>query len=389
MNDIHDAFTPPLWPKWKTDHPDALLGKREDWGKYPAGQQRRWWAGVDFTRSDVRKRTVELIDEVAQNYDVDGIDLDWLRHPIHFKETLLGRPCTGEQVGLITDLVRDVRKVLETAGSKRGRPILMSTRVPMTVRQGLYMGTDVETWLKEGLIDFLTIGGGYVPFTMPTAEIASLGHRYDVPVTPCISASGLTRRKPYGPGGIYGTDAWLATASNAFAAGADGVSFFNLFPRPGAKDHNEQVRQVFTQAGDPATLAGKSKLFCIDNAAHMARCGYINHVVPWKDCLPKPIEPGKPLAMSLPVGDDVNRAKSATLRIQTDKPCEVACRINGQALSPSPSEELAKQIGMAWRTASVKPATVRKGQNRVEISAPKGAGESVAVVGVELLIRYV
>ena len=30
---------------------------------------------------------LNAIKEVARNYDVDGIDLDWLRHPIHFKVT--------------------------------------------------------------------------------------------------------------------------------------------------------------------------------------------------------------------------------------------------------------------------------------------------------------
>ena len=67
MNDIHDAFTPPLFPQWKKDHPDALLGKREDWSKHPPGSQHRWWAGVDFNRPDVRQRTLALIREVAEN----------------------------------------------------------------------------------------------------------------------------------------------------------------------------------------------------------------------------------------------------------------------------------------------------------------------------------
>lgn len=387
MNDIHDAFTPALWPKWKTDHPDALLGRREDWGTYPAGTQRRWWSGVDFSRPDVRKRTVELIEEVARNYDVDGIDLDWLRHPIHFRETLLGKPATDKQIRLITQLVRNIRKAVDQVGEKRGRPILLSTRVAMTIKHGLYMGTDVETWLKEGLIDFLTIGGGYVPFTMPTAEIAALGHRHGVPVTPCISASGLTRRKPYGSGGIYGAEAWLATAANAMAAKADGVSLFNLFPSPGDTQHNELVRQVFTQAGDPATLVGKDKLFCIDNADHMKDCGYINHVVPYQECLPKSVEPGKTLTTSLPVGDDVGQAKSATLRIQTDRACPLAGRINGQSISLAPSQDLAKQIGLAWQTATVKPPAVKQGLNRIDVALPAGE-KAVALTGVELLVRY-
>lgn len=104
MNDIHDALTPPLWPQWNTDHPDALLGKREAWSSAPPGGQRRWSAGVDFARQDVHKRTLSLIAEVARNYDVEGIDLDWMRHPIFFKETLDGQPATPEHVAALTDV---------------------------------------------------------------------------------------------------------------------------------------------------------------------------------------------------------------------------------------------------------------------------------------------
>lgn len=388
MNDIHDAFTPPLMPKWKVDRPETVLGKKEDWAKNPPSTQARWWAGVDFMRADVRKRLIELIEEVAGNYDVDAIDLDWLRHAIYFRETLLGKPATGKQIGIITGIVRDVRKMLERVGDKRSKPILLSTRVPMTIKHGLYIGTDVEAWLKAGLIDFLTIGGGYVPFTMPTSEIASLGRRYDVPVTPCISASGLMRRKPYGPGGMYGAGAWLATAANAFHAGASGVSLFNLFPSPGAEANNKLVRDVFSHAGEPATLVGRDKLFCIDNAEHLTRCGYTNHIVPYRDCLPKTVSAGKTLTVALPVGEDIARAKSAVLRIQTDKPCQITCRLNGQPLTPKPSPALAKQFGMAWQTAAVKQSAVKAGSNRVEFTPDQADKKPVTLTGLELSVRY-
>ncbi len=388
MNDIHDAFTPPLYSQWKRDHPDALLGKQGDLGKYPPGSQRRWWAGVDFGRDDVRKRTVELIAEVARNYDVDAIDLDWLRHPIHFPETLNGKPVTQKQLDLITGLVREVRKLVGEVGDKRGRPMLLSTRVPLTVEQGLYMGTDIETWLKDGLVDFLCTGGGYVPFSMPSGEIAAIAHQHGVPVYPCVSASGMMRRKPYGPGTTYAVEGWRAAAANAFAAGADGTSLFNLFPVPGNDKQNAFVRQVFTQTGEQKTLADKDKLFCLDNAAHMATHGYINHVVPYKQCLPKPIEPGKTTKAELPVGEDVNKAKSATLRIQLDKEANLAASFNQQPLTLRPAPELTKKFGMVWLTADIKAAGIRKGQNTFEVKLAGSADNAAHLTGLELLATY-
>jgi hypothetical protein len=223
---------------------------------------------------------------------------------------------------------------------------------------------------------------------MPSEEIVALGHSHDVPVYPCISASGMTRRKPYGPGSVYGAEAWLAAAANTFCVKADGVSLFNLFPRPGADEHNALVNRVFTQAGDPATLTGKNKLFCLDNAAHMAGCGYINHVVPYQRCLPKTVEPGKTLRLALPVGEDVCAAKSIGLRLQTDRQASVQCRLNGQPLAPAPAADLAKRFGMTWRVAPIKANIVKKGTNRVEIDLDAGADKPTTVTGLELDVRY-
>ena len=397
MNDIHDAFTPPLWPQWKTDHPDALLGTSEDWGKSTSGEQRRWWSGVNFYRDDVRKRTVELIEEVARNYDVDGIDLDWLRHPIHFPETFEGKPVKPEGVALITQLVRDTRKAVDAVGAERGRPILLATRVALTVKDGLYMGTDIETWLKEQLVDFVTTGGGYMPFSMPVAEIAQLAGPCGVPVYPCISNSGMMRRKPFGPGSTYSIEAWRATAANAFRNGADGISLFNLFPAPGQDAHNRFVRQAFNELGDPATLAGKDKLFCLDNTAHLDGCGYINHVVPYDACLPKPLDANNRLRVTVPVSDDASNAVAVQLRVQLDVDVPVTAWLNGQEVPLEPSAELNERFGMTWSTGAVDTKTVKQGANALEAQlTPKIAGaiapieseSTVRLVGAEILVQY-
>ncbi|MCF6285729.1 MAG: family 10 glycosylhydrolase [Candidatus Hydrogenedentes bacterium] len=387
MNDIHDAFTPQLWPQWKTDHPDALLGKREDWAANEPGSQARWWAGVDFSRADVRQRTIALIKEVAENYDVDGIDLDWLRHPIHFPETVGGKAATQAEIDLLTGLMREVRTMLEGIGKERGRPILLATRVALTRAQGRYMGTDISAWLDEGLVDFVTIGGGYVPFSMPTAEVAELCQQHGVPAYPCISASGMTRRAPYGKGKLYGIEAWRATAANAFAQGAAGVSLFNLFPSPGDERHNAMVRQAFSELGAADTLAGKDKLFCLDNEAHMKTHGYINHVVPHAKCLPKPLTKSTATTIEIPVSD-VPAAGKAELRLQVDGECAPSIRVNGQAVVLTRNPELEESIGLFWLTGPVPLSMVRVGANKIEGILGADASSPVQLTGAEIRIQY-
>jgi hypothetical protein len=120
----------------------------------------------------------------------------------------------------------------------------------------------------------------------------------------------------------------------------------------------------------------------------MTGCGYINHVVPYQQCLPKAIEAGRTLAVSLPVGEDVSPAKALTLRVQTDNPVELACRLNGHTLSPKPSDGLSKEIGMNWLTAPVESRMVRTGLNVFEAESKRTGGKPTLLAGLELSVGY-
>jgi len=387
MNDIHDAFTPPLWPQWKTEHPETVLGVSGDWTSAPPGGQRRWGSGVDFALQSVRDRAVALVAEVARNYDVDGIDLDWMRHPIFFKETLDAQPATPEHAAALTDVVRQCRKHVEDAGAERGRPMLLSVRVPLTVEKGLYIGVDTGTWLAEELPDFVTTGGGYIPFSMPVREVAALAAPREIPVYPCISCSGMLRRAPYGPGIPYSIEGWRGAAANAFRNGGAGISLFNLFPAPGQDGHNAFVRAVFSEIGEPQTLAGKDKLFCLDTAAHLDGCGYTNHVVPYAQCLPKPLLADGALEVALPVGEEVSRAASLRMRLQTDAETPLTAAINGAEIPLQADTELTQRFGMCWQSGAAPIEAAKAGGNAVLVR--RGRAESaINLCSLELAVDY-
>jgi len=90
MNDIHDAY--PQWPEllfqFKKDHPEMLFGSREAPPKFG------FWSGLDYGRPEVQQRAFKLLEEVCRNYDLDGIQLDWLRPPPHFRCSANGDDCT-------------------------------------------------------------------------------------------------------------------------------------------------------------------------------------------------------------------------------------------------------------------------------------------------------
>ena len=135
-----------------------------------------------------------------------------------------------------------IRRVVLAASHRQGKPILLSARVLPTVELNRYLGLDVERWLKEGIVDFIAVGGGYDPFTMPVKEIIDYGHQCGIPVYACGSVSGLRS-----PGGVSDSgigsnfECWRAFASNAWHAGADGLMTFNLFPRNPGTDQTAAV----------------------------------------------------------------------------------------------------------------------------------------------------
>ncbi len=288
INDIHDSFIDWELSTWKREHPEYLLGAREDLNKYNGAHTRHWWTSLNFELTEVRDYLIAIVEDVCQRYDIDGIEIDYFRAPMFFRPTMELKPVTAAQVEILTGFQRRVRQVAYREGNRRGRPILVAARVPMTVSKRRLVGIDVKRWLTDDLLDILTTGGGYVPFTMPTSELVELGHQHNTPVYPTISASGMKGR-------FRAVKSWRAAAANAWHHGADGIVLFNTFP--GAQGHPH-----FTQLGDPQSLRYANKVFAIDNRKMTLGC--LAHAIEQDRILPVPL----PAQVVLPIGDDIAQA---------------------------------------------------------------------------------
>lgn len=143
MNDTHDAahrVDNPfyLWTEFKENNPQFLFGEIGE--RLPNGR----WSSVDFTQQEVRDLCVQFFKEVCENYDVDGVELDFLRHFELFKNVGRGGVASQEQLDMLTDMVSRIRKITEEAGMKRGNPILVLTRVPTIPEYAQRAGVDIE-----------------------------------------------------------------------------------------------------------------------------------------------------------------------------------------------------------------------------------------------------
>ncbi|HLA85792.1 MAG TPA: dockerin type I domain-containing protein [Thermoguttaceae bacterium] len=244
MNDTHDASGESYlyaFPQLKVDHPEWLMGTISDPPAY--GQ----WSAIDYGVAEVRSLALAYVQEVCQNYDVDGVELDFCRHPYFFRSHAEGGTATDTDRGLMTQLMRDIRTMTEQVGMERGSPILVSVRIPDSMGICNGVGLDVPQWLQEGLIDTMAVSDYYRAEEW-SASVA-LGHEYDVPVYACLAESRMggdagVIRKSY--------DSYMGRASAAWAEGVDGIYMFNYFD-----DHSP----LWNVAGDQATLSGVNKVY--------------------------------------------------------------------------------------------------------------------------------
>ena len=112
------------------------------------------WASMawNYACPEVRERMLALVREILERWDVDGLELDWLRFVTH-----LPRGRERELAHHLTDFMREARKLASMASGRRGHPVKICVRLPTTYEAALGMGLEPETWAAEGLADWYVI----------------------------------------------------------------------------------------------------------------------------------------------------------------------------------------------------------------------------------------
>ena len=80
-----------------------------------------------------------------------------------------------QKAHLITDLMRQIRERLNAIGDERGRPYTLAVHVMDSLETNLEIGLDVEAWAREGLVDVLLVGLGYMPDQLAIGQWVRLG----------------------------------------------------------------------------------------------------------------------------------------------------------------------------------------------------------------------
>lgn len=290
-----------MWAKPQTPLPLALRAG-------PSRERNGEDLLYDYSKAEVRLHYLEVLREACRRYDLDGVELDWLRYPKFFRD--------GEvNAAVMTEFVREVRATVDEAARRRGHPVRLVSRLPDSPARAKELGLDAGAWLQAGWLDAVIAGNGFTFSSNELDQWVTLAHRYDVPVY------GALERMPRGFA-RYGTPETLrAAAAVLWARGADGLYTFNFY--------NTAEYPLLGELADPDQLARLPKEFFLD------ACSVPNNATVSQPPLPLAIQANSSARTVLFITDEPARSKDLRLELAWKGSVDLAApsiRINGVEL---------------------------------------------------------
>ncbi len=290
MNECHgiDDESLPNHSKFWRENPQFRIGGDEN----KIGRESK---ALCFIHKEVRDYQFGFIKELCESYDIDGLELDFLRFPFFFPKKI----SFNEKAPIMTQYIRRIRDMLDGLG----KDIPICARVHNRLDFARDMGLDIKACVDEGLIDMINISPFYI--TQPEGDIESfrkllLDTKLYAEITQCagtpkhIELSVEESRKST-------TEQIRSIAYSFFERGADGISLFNFvyyrdysFGHPAKIDRCEPNFKALKNICDRSLLAREEKHY------------YINENVNFSKQLPAILENGRNVKLKIHVADNFN-----------------------------------------------------------------------------------
>jgi hypothetical protein len=349
--------------------------------------------GADLVQNwavpEVRAQKFALLRELCENYDLDGLELDFLRFYSFFRveETTREQRCA-----VMTGFVKDVRALLDRT-ARNGKRRWLCARVPCYLEALDLLGLDLPALVAAGL-DMVNASAHY--FTTQQHNLAAIRRRVpDAALYFELCHTIWKGEKVQAGYDVFpyrrATREHLHTSAHlAYARGADGISLFNFAyyrehgQGEGRGSFGEPPFDALKSLRDPQTLARQPQHWFLAQGWRAPGAKPLP--------LPRKVEPGKPAAFVFDLAAPHDGWKrDARLRLQFDQPPGEGAwhaTLNGEPLAATPdvsepfpvpypsmlgkSDELC-----AWL---VPARLLREGANRVEITLNNGAAATVVFV---------
>ncbi len=358
------------------EHPELWLREKSARG-YDLVQN---WA-----EREVRVLKFKLIEELCENYDLDGIELDFMRYYNFFRQE---ETTPAERRDIMTSFVKDVRKLLDLT-ERNGKHRWLCARVPAILHAHDPLGIHLHEMVDAGL-DMVNLSMSY--FTVQQTDLATI--RASIPdatiyLELCHSIWNGTKLTPgYDTFTFRRTtkEQYHTAAHLAYARGADGMSAFNFayyreHGGPGRGPFNEPPFEVFKKIADQAWLAQQPQ--------HWFLAPGWNNPFVRPPILPHKVETGSTSAFSLDLAPPKDGwQRDGRLRLQLDAENHTGkwkARIHGTELTAN--TDVSEPFPNPYPPMLGKPSQMRAwtvpanllidGKNKVEFTLESGEAVNI------------
>ncbi|MEW6360347.1 MAG: hypothetical protein AB1696_28700 [Planctomycetota bacterium] len=339
---------------------------------------------LNWAIPEVRQHKFAFIRELCENYDIDGLELDFMRHFRYFRTE---ETTSEERVKIMTGFVADVRRLLDhTAKATRKR--WLCVRVPFRLAAHDPMGIDLRKWVDAG-VDMVNLSCHYA--TDQQCDLPTVCRM--IPEAAVYLELTYTNLR-YGEPSVHRkmSDEQFYTAAHlAYARGAAGVSFFNFaYYRQIGMTNREPPFHVLQRVKEPAWLARQPQHYFLTSGSNTPP-------VPNPPFPTGTLTPKSPITFTMDMAPPTGGWQTdGRLRVQGRQPldeCELVVAFNGAECLPS--EDISEPYPAPYRDglgtretlrAWVVPRNLLKdGLNRIVVQMLQG--NATALVFIDLAVK--
>ena len=213
MNDYH--YTNDTgWPThnyfWQ-EHPEYWL--------YDSGAN-YWQRLHNYMVPEVRDFYYDMIEEFLSLYDVDGVELDFMRSLMYFYPEDVNDYASD----VMTDFVGRIRGLLDKVGKERGKYLQLILKVPEVPSKATKNGLDPLTWDKLGYADIIHLSFG----DFNSTEIDVEYYKENLKNSKVYAELNYITYQTQPAQRFTKVQTLNATAYNLLSRGVDGLTTFNM-----------------------------------------------------------------------------------------------------------------------------------------------------------------
>ncbi len=347
-----DWFNPGALDKWRGTHPQYRMApvaeqqavestltdnRKNDLRRPGLAEVLRNQRVMNWRFDPVRERMLGFIKEICEGYDIEGLELDFMRHYMLFDDKLP----SAERQKIVIDFVQRVRQMLDET-ARNGQYRWLCVRVPAYLSCLDSLGLDYQAMAGAG-VDMFNLSANYYTVQQTDFEIIKKmlpsNKAVYIEMTQTTSKDQDVIRR--GDNSAYTfrfttpQQLWT-TAHLGYNRGASGVSLFNFQyyreygdRRPGSfqKPPFEAIRKL----ADPDALAQESMDYFIGNSQN-------NNLLGYEAMIPSVLSEGEMAEFLMDIAPPEKKiGETCRLRLQFKYPLSgqtFEVRFNGKLLNP-------------------------------------------------------